>query len=100
MGNKKIIDGAHARATHLGMHPPLRGLDCLNVLLHFSLERVGQDLVGCNCTSSISWQVRWFSFFEYRQKTGVKTIEGELFKALVNVGAVSADNADDPVSAF
>ncbi len=27
----------------------------------------------------------------------MRTIEGELFKALVNAGAVSKDNADDPV---
>lgn len=27
----------------------------------------------------------------------VRTIEGELFKALVAAGAVSKDNADDPV---
>ncbi|TEB36685.1 tRNA pseudouridine synthase [Coprinellus micaceus] len=31
------------------------------------------------------------------QPDGVKTIEGVLFKALVDAGAVSQDNADDPV---
>ena len=34
------------------------------------------------------------------RQPNVRTIEGELFKALVHVGAVSADNADDPTKVF
>lgn len=35
--------------------------------------------------------------FFFRQPSHTRTIEGELFGALVKAGAVSQDNADDPV---
>jgi tRNA U38,U39,U40 pseudouridine synthase TruA len=35
--------------------------------------------------------------FAYSQKEH-KTIEGQLFSALVKIGSVSEDNSDDPVS--
>lgn len=45
-----------------------------------------------------AWETRFETLlFRQPENAKVRTIEGTLFDALVKVGAVSQDNADDPV---
>jgi tRNA pseudouridine38-40 synthase len=60
-------------------------------------------LIGFAGTGYFGMQMYGFScdkvpsLIETRQNTGVKTIEGTVFDALVKAGAISKDNSDDPV---
>lgn len=49
---------------------------------------------GCKCQYIFLWLPRKLN---YCSQPNVRTIEGVLFDALVKAGAVSDDNADDPV---
>lgn len=67
--------------------------------VHFSLDFVGQDTVGCKCTGFVVWSHSSLISHPHRQPTA-RTIENALFDAMVKVGAVSQDNADDPVKVW
>lgn len=71
---------------------------CQNGNVHFSLDSVVRVTGECKCTGffilSLSFLiVKYFS----SQPNHTQTIEGVLFQAMVRAGAVSQDNADDPV---
>lgn len=61
------------------------------------------DAAACKCEWALSYQLApsiiWtcFDLNQTRQKDNERTIEGLIFNALVKLGAVSEDNADDPV---
>jgi len=73
-----------------------------NDFAHCSSVSVGQVIAGCKCRMRLLLSSVLYAYLLYRQPDHTRTIEGVLFNALVKVGAVSQDNADNPtkVSSF
>ncbi|CAL1714564.1 unnamed protein product [Somion occarium] len=62
-----------------------------------SLEPKAPRLPKRQCALLIGYSGAGYNGMQMQYDTNVKTIEGTLFNALVKAGAVSQDNADDPV---